>query len=190
VVERTIRVQQNLFAVAANMLEFWCELSEICRRQSTQQSIVRPIRWSSHPKRMHWMPTRHKVRDLPSGNRKTPIRRPSEHPKRSARMSHSGMDRLLLLFIDASLNRLAPLGKQPVHPINGRTAVFRIMRSKVRAYSHQGHGPRADQQAGYISATSDSTTSLAKGSRSTQKEHGTNPLSRDSARRGRRISDS
>src|SRR5215510_9824203 len=31
------------------------------------------------------------------------------------------------------------------------------MRSKVRAYSHQGHGPRADQQAGYISATSDST---------------------------------
>jgi hypothetical protein len=40
------------------------------------------------------------------------------------------------------------------------------MRSKVRAYSHQGHGPRADQQAGYISATSDSTTSLAKGGRS------------------------
>ena len=40
------------------------------------------------------------------------------------------------------------------------------MRSKVRAYSHQGHGPRADQQAGYISATSDSTTSLANGSRS------------------------
>src|ERR1700722_11334240 len=40
------------------------------------------------------------------------------------------------------------------------------MRSKVRAYSHQGHGPRADQQAGYISATSDSTPSLAKGSRS------------------------
>ena len=39
------------------------------------------------------------------------------------------------------------------------------MRSKVRAYSHQGHGPRADQQAGYISATSDSTTSLANGSR-------------------------
>jgi len=36
----------------------------------------------------------------------------------------------------------------------------------VRAYSHQGHGPRADQQAGYISATSDSTTSLANGSRS------------------------
>ena len=24
------------------------------------------------------------------------------------------------------------------------------MRSKVRAYSHQGHGPHADQQAGYI----------------------------------------
>src|SRR5215471_1517615 len=40
------------------------------------------------------------------------------------------------------------------------------MRSKVRAYSHQGHGPRADQQAGYISATSDSTASLANGSRS------------------------
>src|SRR5215831_12959416 len=40
------------------------------------------------------------------------------------------------------------------------------MRSKVRAYSHHGHGPRADHQAGYISATSDSTTSLAKGSRS------------------------
>ena len=40
------------------------------------------------------------------------------------------------------------------------------MRSKVRAYSHQGHGPRADQQAGYISATSDSTPSLANGSRS------------------------
>jgi len=30
----------------------------------------------------------------------------------------------------------------------------------VRAYSHQGHGPRADQQAGYISATSDSTPHL------------------------------
>src|SRR5215831_9608538 len=41
-----------------------------------------------------------------------------------------------------------------------------VMRSKVRAYSHQGHGPRADHQAGYISATSDSTISLAKGSRS------------------------
>src|SRR6516165_8077213 len=40
------------------------------------------------------------------------------------------------------------------------------MRSKVRAYSHQGHGPRADRQAGYISATSDSTSSLAIGSRS------------------------
>jgi hypothetical protein len=40
------------------------------------------------------------------------------------------------------------------------------MRSKLRAYSHQGHGPRAEQQAGYISATSDSTTSLAKDSRS------------------------
>src|ERR1700693_2770461 len=43
------------------------------------------------------------------------------------------------------------------------------MRSKVRAYSHQGHGPRADQQAEYISATSDSTTSLATGSRSIHK---------------------
>src|SRR5260221_2592404 len=40
------------------------------------------------------------------------------------------------------------------------------MRSKVRAYSHQGQGPRDDQQDGYISATSDSTTSLANGSRS------------------------
>jgi hypothetical protein len=40
------------------------------------------------------------------------------------------------------------------------------MRSKVRAYSHQGHGPRADQQAGYISATSDGTPSVAKSSRS------------------------
>ena len=39
------------------------------------------------------------------------------------------------------------------------------MRSKVRAYSHQGHGPRADRQAGYISATSDATPSLANGSR-------------------------
>ena len=28
------------------------------------------------------------------------------------------------------------------------------MRSNVRAHSHQGHGPRADQQAGYIEATS------------------------------------
>jgi hypothetical protein len=36
----------------------------------------------------------------------------------------------------------------------------------MRAYSHQGHGPRADQQAGYISATSHSTPSLANGSRS------------------------
>ena len=36
----------------------------------------------------------------------------------------------------------------------------------MRAYSHQGHGPRADQQAGYISATTDRTTSLANGSRS------------------------
>src|SRR5271156_873907 len=45
------------------------------------------------------------------------------------------------------------------------------MRSTVRAYSHQGHGPRADQQAGYISATSDSTTSLAKGSRSIHSGH-------------------
>src|SRR5690242_16393993 len=38
------------------------------------------------------------------------------------------------------------------------------MRSRVRAYSHQGHGPRADREAGYISATSDSTSSLANGS--------------------------
>ena len=35
----------------------------------------------------------------------------------------------------------------------------------MRAYSHQGHGPRAEQQAGYISATSDRTPSVAKGSR-------------------------
>ena len=39
------------------------------------------------------------------------------------------------------------------------------MRSKVRAYSIKATA-RADQQAGYISATSDSTPSLAKGSRS------------------------
>ena len=39
------------------------------------------------------------------------------------------------------------------------------MRSTVRAYSHQGHGPRADQQVEYKSATSDSNASLAKGSR-------------------------
>ena len=39
------------------------------------------------------------------------------------------------------------------------------MRSKVRAYSHQGHGPRADQQAGYISTTFDRTPSLANSSR-------------------------
>ncbi len=32
----------------------------------------------------------------------------------------------------------------------------------MRAYSHQGHGPRADQKAGYISATSDSTPHLRK----------------------------
>jgi len=44
------------------------------------------------------------------------------------------------------------------------------MRSKVRAYSHQGHGPRAEQQ-GYISATSDSTPSVAKGSRSIHSGH-------------------
>src|SRR6516225_11350556 len=49
---------------------------------------------------------------------------------------------------------------------NGCPAASPLMRSKVRAYSHQGHGPRADQQAGYISATSDSTPSLANGSRS------------------------
>src|SRR2546422_2663206 len=36
------------------------------------------------------------------------------------------------------------------------------MRSTVRAYSHQGHGPRADQQAGYKSATSDSTPHLRR----------------------------
>ena len=41
----------------------------------------------------------------------------------------------------------------------------------MRAYSHQGHGPRAEQQAGYISATSDSTPSVAKGSRSIHSGH-------------------
>jgi hypothetical protein len=41
----------------------------------------------------------------------------------------------------------------------------------VRAYSRQGHGPRAEQQAGYISATSDSTPSVAKGSRSIHLGH-------------------
>src|SRR5215472_4283271 len=51
-------------------------------------------------------------------------------------------------------------------PQTAALAAWQVMRSKVRAYSHQGHGPRADHQAGYISATSDSTTSLAKGSRS------------------------
>ena len=39
------------------------------------------------------------------------------------------------------------------------------MRSIVRAHSHQRHGPRADQQAGYISSTSDRTPSLANRSR-------------------------
>ncbi len=62
------------------------------------------------------------------------------------------------------------LDLQACHPEsgapNGRSAVCPLIRSKVRAYSHQGHGPRADQPAGYISATSDSTPSLAKGSRS------------------------
>src|SRR5690242_21560561 len=51
-------------------------------------------------------------------------------------------------------------------PLKGCVAVCPLMRSKVRAYSHQGHGPRADQQAGYISATSDGTPSIAKSSRS------------------------
>ena len=42
-----------------------------------------------------------------------------------------------------------------------------LMRPKVRAYSHQGHGPRADLQAGYISATSTPhAQSVAKRSRS------------------------
>src|SRR6516162_5912695 len=49
---------------------------------------------------------------------------------------------------------------------NGCLAASPLMRSKVRAYSHQGHGPRADRQAGYISATFDTTPSLANGSRS------------------------
>jgi hypothetical protein len=57
---------------------------------------------------------------------------------------------------------------------NGCAAVSPLMRSKVRAYSHQGHGPRADRQAGYISATSDSTPSLANRSRSIHV--GSNPV--------------
>src|SRR5215472_17465747 len=50
-------------------------------------------------------------------------------------------------------------------PQTAALAAWQVMRSKVRAYSHQGHGPRADHQAGYISATSGCTTSLANGSR-------------------------
>src|SRR5215471_1824255 len=53
------------------------------------------------------------------------------------------------------------------------------MRSKVRAYSHQGHGPRAEQQAGYISATSDSTPSVAKSSRSIPSGHNRKPAIAD-----------
>ena len=60
------------------------------------------------------------------------------------------------------IDRRAPESGDP----NGCPAASPLMRSKVRAYSHQGHGPRADRQAGYISATSDSTPSLANGSRS------------------------
>src|SRR6266702_3071763 len=37
---------------------------------------------------------------------------------------------------------------------NGYSKTCPLMRPKVRAYTHQGHGPRADQQAGHISATS------------------------------------
>lgn len=47
----------------------------------------------------------------------------------------------------------------------------------MRAYSHQGHGPRADQQAGYIPATSDSTPSL-KGWRKEGRERGAGDLVR------------
>ncbi len=43
---------------------------------------------------------------------------------------------------------------------------LRFVQEKSQDQLDQGHGPRADQQAGYISATSDSTTSLANGSRS------------------------
>ena len=43
---------------------------------------------------------------------------------------------------------------------NGRLATCPLMRPKARAYSHQGHGPRADQQAGYISATSETCAEL------------------------------
>ena len=60
---------------------------------------------------------------------------------------------------------------QNLVPLMARLAVCPLMRSKVRAYSHQGHGPRADQQAGYISATSDSTPSVAKSSRSIHLGH-------------------
>src|SRR5262245_9733783 len=38
---------------------------------------------------------------------------------------------------------------------NGRSSACPLTRPTVRAYSHRGHGPRADQQAGYILATSD-----------------------------------
>ena len=40
---------------------------------------------------------------------------------------------------------------------NGRIAAWLLMRSTACAYSHQGHGPRADQQAGYIKAISENT---------------------------------
>ena len=56
-------------------------------------------------------------------------------------------------------------------PRNGCSSACPLMRSKVRAYSHEGHGPRAEKQAGYISATFDSTPSLANGSRSIHSGH-------------------
>lgn len=34
---------------------------------------------------------------------------------------------------------------------NGLLPTYPLMRPKARAYSHRGHGPRADQKAGYIS---------------------------------------
>jgi hypothetical protein len=44
--------------------------------------------------------------------------------------------------IPASSTRL----KASSAPAFGHLAACPLMRSKVRAYSHQGHGPRADQQ--------------------------------------------
>ena len=83
----------------------------------------------------------------------------SRFPEVSMRFTES--ERLALVNIYGSV----PESGDP----NGCPAASPLMRSKVRAYPHQGHGPRADQQAGYILATSDSTTSLGNGSRSIHK---------------------